>query len=603
MRLTGYLAILMLVLGLSACGGGDSFSGNDSDNTDPDPTDPSPDPDPTPEPTPTVNVRIGNGSGAGFSNGILAVGLSPISARGTTSVRASLVDDSGALYTTPVTVNFTSYCAAQGTAEIDTPRTTAGGIATTTYTATGCVGDDVVTATATTDSGEIAASAVVSVQAPDIGSIEFVSATPNRIVLSGTGGANRSETARLTFRIVDEYGDPLPNRDVSFVISPASAVLVQSNGVSDGQGLVDTVVRAGTTRTTVVVTATDDLSGIRTQSEGLVISTGIADQNSFEIAADIANPRAWNWSGETVQITARVADRHNHWVPDGTTVLFQTEGGSIDSSCQTVDGVCSVTWVGQVPRPCGQQLGAPIVNLSDTSGTNNCLDSGAGVNPSEPQADSAPLGQPYGGRVTVSAVVIGEESYTDVNGNGVYDAGELFDDLGEPFIDTNEDGSKHLNHDPFWDYNNNGTYDAAGDGDFTGITCGGASCSVDTLYVSDHLTLVMAGDDSDPWVAPADRSFNLPNGGSRTIGFRLSDVNHQPLPYGTKIEVETTLGTIRGGSHEILSTNVNSALEFSFVLEGAGGNEQDTGSVDIIVEVPGTSKYPHSIINFTELAP
>jgi len=49
------------------------------------------------------------------------------------------------------------------------------------------------------------------------------------------------------------------------------------------------------------------------------------------------------------------------------------------------------------------------------------------------------LGQPYGGRTTILAWAVGEESFVDVNGNDEYDFGEPFFDLGEAFLDKNED--------------------------------------------------------------------------------------------------------------------------------------------------------------------
>jgi len=49
------------------------------------------------------------------------------------------------------------------------------------------------------------------------------------------------------------------------------------------------------------------------------------------------------------------------------------------------------------------------------------------------------LGQVYGGRASVLAFAQGEESFTDTNGNGLYDEGEPFIDLTEAFVDHNED--------------------------------------------------------------------------------------------------------------------------------------------------------------------
>jgi hypothetical protein len=46
--------------------------------------------------------------------------------------------------------------------------------------------------------------------------------------------------------------------------------------------------------------------------------------------------------------------------------------------------------------------------------------------------------------VSVVAYAQGEESFDDVNGDNVFNAGEHFDDLGEVFVDKNEDGSLQL---------------------------------------------------------------------------------------------------------------------------------------------------------------
>ncbi len=68
-----------------------------------------------------------------------------------------------------------------------------------------------------------------------------------------------------------------------------------------------------------------------------------------------------------------------------------------------------------------------------------------GGNDVSPERIAAPaylggMGQPYGGRSTILAYAIGEESFVDVNGNDEYDFGESFEDLSEAFLDKNEDG-------------------------------------------------------------------------------------------------------------------------------------------------------------------
>jgi len=65
-------------------------------------------------------------------------------------------------------------------------------------------------------------------------------------------------------------------------------------------------------------------------------------------------------------------------------------------------------------------------------------------------------------RYTILATAIGEESFTDLNGNGQYDAGEPFGDIAEPFLDNDENGTRNPLAEPFVDFNGNGSFDAAG---------------------------------------------------------------------------------------------------------------------------------------------
>ena len=143
-----------------------------------------------------------------------------------------------------------------------------------------------------------------------------------------------------------------------------------SSATSDNNGLVQTTVQAGTIATSVRVTASAT-SGSRTyesQSDQLVITTGIPDDDSMDIVATVINPEGWDISGTQVVISARLADRFNNPVPDGTAITFTTEGGSIDSFCTTTDGSCVVIWTSQDPRPCGETLGAAQVEIGRASG-------------------------------------------------------------------------------------------------------------------------------------------------------------------------------------------------------------------------------------------
>ena len=79
----------------------------------------------------------------------LIVGILPgdiLSAGSTTIITAEVVDSSGALFTTPLEVQFTSACSEEATpkATIDNIVTSIGGKATATYKADGCNGVDTI---------------------------------------------------------------------------------------------------------------------------------------------------------------------------------------------------------------------------------------------------------------------------------------------------------------------------------------------------------------------------------------------------------------------------------------------------------------------------
>lgn len=531
--------------------------------------------------TTTQTISLGSGSGSSFTAGTLAIGVTPLSAGGSTSVTATLVDQNGSLYTTPIDISFSSQCAGLGSATLTSPVTSSNGTAISTYVAKGCSGSDTITATATVDTSVITATATISVQAPTLGSIQFVSATPETIALKGTGGAGLGSNSTVVFQVFDSTGGAAANQDIDFSLNTTVGGLSLSptTGKTDITGKVQTVVEGGTVHTPVRVTAT--IAGttppISSQSDQLTVTTGIPDQDSFSLSASNLNPEAWDYDGVSVDITARLADRFNNPVPDGTAVTFTTEGGSIQGACTTTGGVCTVTWTSQNPRPCGQVLGDPILQADPV--LNTCL-TGAGTNSTLPLVGSGPLGQPYGGRVTILATAVGEESFEDKNGNGVFDDGDTFTDLPEAYRDDNENNARDGNE-PFVDFNENGTYDAA-DGLYNGILCEDSTrCSSTTsIDVRQSLVLVMSG--SVEYLAVSPASVSLTNGGSATVSVTISDEHNQPPPSGTTISFATTQGSIDGpASFTVPSTDVNSALQYSVTLKGSGPTTAKSGTLTI----------------------
>lgn len=470
-------------------------------------------------------VLIGNGLGALFQEGVLAIALTTLSSGGSTSITATVVNANGSPYTqAAVNVTFSSNCISLGKATVTSPVPLVNGVATTTYTAQGCSGNDVISATTSVPTppgvGLLSATGIINVLPPVLGSLEFVSATPTNMGLKGSGGAGLPETSVVVFKVKDTGGNVVAGQSVSFALNTTVGGLSLSpvSAFSNSQGLVQTVVAAGTVATAVRVTAT--LTGtdppIRSQSGQLSVTTGIPDQNSFSIALEVLNPEAFNFNGVTDKVTLHVADHFNNPVPDGTAVALTTEGGQVVSSCTTVAGTCTVDWTSSDPRP------------SD-------------------------------GRVTILATAIGEETFVDTNGNGLLDAsGETFTDLAEAFRDDDEDSVRDPTEE-FLDFNANGVFNTA-DGKYNGLLCTetarapGAICDAPkSLHIRKSITLVMSGSEAVITMAGLIQlaqcsTTTFFNNGVANVNINVKDFRGQVMPAGTTITVSTTNGTILGDS-------------------------------------------------------
>lgn len=471
----------------------------------------------------------------------LTAGLSSISAGGWTEVIARIRDSSGRDYLAEdVEVTFNSTCAAQGKATIDSPVVSVAGTATSTYQAKGCVGTDTIVARADVGGAAAIGSTTVTVAAATMGAINYISALPENIGIKGVGLV---ETAIVTFQVLDVNGNPMANQIVDFSLNSTIGGMTLTNyeSVSNQHGQVSTTVNAGDVAATVRVTASlRSNPAIKTQSDGLIISTGITTQSRFSLSASVLNPEAWNIDGQEVILTARAADHFGNRVPDGSAVYFTTEGGHIGSSCLTVDGACSVTWNSANPRP------------------------------------------PFG-RSTVLAVMQGEESFVDVNGNGRYDDGEPFDDLPEAWRDDNENGVYDLGEE-YRDYDSSGVYSEA-DSLYSGILCvGPADCApMRSVEVRDSLVLVMSG--SEAWITIYPGGFSSCEGSVRDGLLTVSDFRGQPMPAGTTIDIEVSSGTLlTPDSYTVPSTNYNGRP--TYAISWQGEEDDAVGLMTITVTSP-----------------
>ncbi|MDH3461315.1 MAG: hypothetical protein OEM00_10165, partial [Burkholderiaceae bacterium] len=305
----------------------------------------------------------------------------------------------------------------------------------------------------------------------------FVSALPQNIALTGTGGPGRQESSTVTFKVLDKNGNPVAGQLVSFDLTTYVGGLTRNpeTSTTGADGKVSTVVAAGTINTPVRVTATLAGTQITTLSDQLVVSTGVPDQNSVSLSTEIFNVEGMNHDGCETPIGSRVrvslADHFNNPAPDGTAVSFTAEGGTVDASCLT--------------------------GLVDTTLTDGTVITQKGVPGQCSVRFCAANPRPTDGRITILAYALGEESFDDTNGNNLFEAGEAFQDLGEPFRNDRAINNRNANAnwgvfgttlvpvdpDDIWatgnaarvagetfiDTDSSGTWDSAGDAIYNGV--------------------------------------------------------------------------------------------------------------------------------------
>ena len=537
------------------------------------------------------NPQLGTLDGVTFDQGVFEFQLEDVSAGGSVGFRVDIVDiaNGNTVITDPVNFTFSSPCITAGTSVVNPtatpPNTGVGtdGAVLATYQAKGCSGNDTVTARAVIDGQVRTAQGTINVLPSSLASIQFVSAVPINIGLRGSG---LPETSNVTFRVVNAAGGPIPNLPVTFSLNTTlgGITLNPTNGTTGSDGTASTVVTSGTVSTVVRVTATATADGttVSSQSEQLTITTGIPDQDSFDLSAQCTNVEGLTISNQQVPMLLLASDRFNNPVPEDTAVTFTTEGGSIIGSCVMQDGACTVNWRSQNPRPAGYNT--CFRTDSTTIGADFEDDDVCSV--ASPSGGSA---RP--GRATVLAFAVGEESFDDTNGDGLFggEGVEDFGDLTEAFRDDDEDGVRDASGptEPFRDFDSDLAFDDV-DGQYNGLLCATGDptdirCAEPrTLHVRDSITIVMSG--SSPEIstsiveAGGDVVLSCPGvlgntdcydtatrtitiGENETVGFGLvvRDVNNQPMAATTKIDfvADGDAGEIQGTASFAVPCTVN----------------------------------------------
>ncbi|MFT5722719.1 MAG: hypothetical protein ACI9W6_003054, partial [Motiliproteus sp.] len=356
--------------------------------------------------------------------------------------------------------------------------------------------------------------------------------------------------------------------------------LSKTSTTTDDAGKAVTVVTAGTVQTTVAVTASvtsADGKVISATSGQLVISLGLPHAASFSLSLRTHNPDLWvEKDGTENTATVHMSDRYGVAV-EGSRVVFTSETGAqfnSPGSCVTdISGGCSLNFVSSGDRP----------------------------------AD---------GRISIMAYTDGEETFTDGNGNGLFDAGEFNPeisagvpkyDLGEAFLATTQTGSGGGNSNPEFDANTDTLVDYDGDeqysgpnGLFNGLLCSASAeaeghCpeltgNTGPALVHLHQTTVMSSAPStasDVQISPAG-PFDLTSAVSLMAIVGHVALNLPPVS-GSTIVFTTTAGTLEGIVSFTVPTNRNQGMyttPTAVTLKSAKPAKEIEGTLTVTVTSP-----------------
>lgn len=359
----------------------------------------------------TVDFAV---AAAGLTLSPISIATSSLAAGGNTQLSVTALVNNAPLTGTPVNVAFSVSCGRINGSEASgggvSVATNGSGVAAANYTSVNadgslCSGNVNITATS---AGAAARVATITVAAPIANAISFVSAQPNQIFVAGSGNA---EQAVITFKVLAASNTPLAGVSVLFsIVENPGGVGLNASGATgpvtvttDQSGLVSISVFSGTIPGPVKVRAALASSpSVFAETQALTIASGPPSQRFMSLSASSHNIEGWAVDGTPTTLTVRIADRQGNAVVDGTTVNFTAEGGQVANSCTTVTvnkiSSCSVDFRTQNPRT-------------------------------------------VGGRVSVMAYLAGEKDYDDLNGNNIFDAGDVMKQQGDAFRDDNENNA------------------------------------------------------------------------------------------------------------------------------------------------------------------
>jgi hypothetical protein len=277
----------------------------------------------------------------------------------------------------------------------------------------------------------------------------------------------------------------------------------------------------------------------------------------------------WGFVGDKAKITVYVADTAGNPVPDGTKVQFSASAGQIQQFCLltgntdtgTNISACSVDYVVQSP------LNAP-------SGT---------------------------AKAQIIAWLQGQEAFTDLNGNGQYDANEPFYDSGIPYRDDNQNGQ----YDPGIDQLVVPSSAAAGTSacNTNGVVLSYTPYSIDNTcdgkwgngYVSAQISQTQSNGNT-PGITVIKGTATTP---AQVISYSTVGANQVTLPGGSKVSA-TAVDTTAGCTLSVLSDTVppTNSGPYTHIVRAQDYAKCAGQPIDIKIDIPNSFSPVFSVILF-----
>ena len=539
-----------------------------------------------------------------------------ISVLGTSSISAEVLDGAAVAVPDGTVVTFSINNPAFGT--ITSSASTFGGFATATFTALNVPGTVTVTAT----SG-ISNTIDIDIAPVATATIEFVSAVPSSLAIRGTSGI---EISNITFLVKDANGSTVADgQGVDFcLIGPAGGrdggvfpvaggefidieenteeAFTDTNGnncydsdepftdaapfdgvfnspwhyatsTAGGAGEVTLTATSGIFPGNVTIVARVTGTLVASSSPVISIGGGTPDDAHFTVALSTFNLPGLLYIDRQATITVLAADRvGNGNVLEGTTVSYMTESGATPENSSVLDDIGQTTMIFRTQHPDPKDVAPEAWETSLQAYVNTKY----GV---------SPPGHPRDGYGAIRISMEGEESFVDVNGNGIYDGAlstDTFTDTQhEPFIDFNDNGVCDIGGaDPdelYLDKNINGVWDG-NNGFWDGPACPDAGCQTSkTLFRNMNILITgppfyrLFSDGTNPAT-----TFTIADGGSQGFDILISDINLNYLSAGTEVSISVDAGKISGFTSYIFPDVFSTGpLELSVVVADSATGDTD----------------------------